>query len=92
MSDTEKELAEITARAKEKAKSIMDFLWLVVLAFLIIGSFTSMQEQATVGLIVFTMVRIFVGVLTEGVTATKALFFSKKSDSNDTSNNANKEQ
>lgn len=88
MSDYEKELEEITARAKEKAKSVVDFLWLIILVFLIVGSFTSMREQAAVGLVVFMMVRIFTGVLTDGVTATKALFFSKKSDTN----NTNKEQ
>lgn len=87
---SEEELAAIEERAKTKVKHVVNFLWLVVGVFLLVGSFTPFKQEVAIGVVLFTVLWMFNQVIGRGIESTKVLFFSnpKKSDSN----NSNKEQ
>lgn len=82
-----KEIDEIIRQSKDKTKKIVNFVWLIILVFLIVGSFTPAREKAALGLIIFTLGWVMSEVLGRGIVATKALFFKSNND-----NNSNKEQ
>jgi len=85
----EEELVALEKRVKTKTKHVVNFLWLVVGIFLLVGSFTPFKQEVAIGLILFTVLWMFNQVIGRGIESTNVLFFSKKSDSN---NNNNKEQ
>lgn len=88
MSSEEKDVKNTATKITKKASSIFDFIWFVLLAFLLVGSLTQSQNRMIVAILVLLIGWVANEIISRGIAATNALFFSKKNEND----NINKEE
>lgn len=80
----DKELEQKIASMKVKINHVFNFLWFLLLTFLLVGSFLpAVKEKAVFGLVLLAMGWVSSEIMSRGIEATRALFLSE----NDSNNN-----